>query len=147
VLNVILFYSALIAGCAYALARGGSPERIGAGILIAGTMLSGLVASSARPGFLVMEAGILLVDTAMLVAFLVLALRSRRYWPLWMTALFAVQAAGHLAKLANPAMMPWAYAVAQGIWSYPIIAVLVIGTRRHQRRLASQGADASWVTS
>lgn len=145
--NVVVFYVTLVGTCAYALLRGGPPERIGAGIFIAATVLTGIAASSSRPGFQSMEAGILLVDAAMFVAFLVLALRAQRFWPLWMTGLQAVQVAGHAARLVDPEMIPWAYAIAQGFWSYPMMALLILGTWRHRQRLKRFGVDNSWVSS
>lgn len=145
--NIIVFYAALVATCLYALLRGGGPERIGAGIFIAATVLTAVAASSSRPGFQSMEVGILLVDTMMFVAFLMLAVRSGRFWPLWMTGLQAVQVAGHAARLVDPEMIPWAYAVAQGFWSYPMMAILALGTWRHQGRLQKSGADNSWPIS
>jgi nicotinamide riboside transporter PnuC len=132
--NVILFLSALTACCSYAFWRGGAPERVGAAIFILATLLTIATATSLRPAFKSLEAGILAVDVGVFVAFLLLALRSRRFWPLWMTAFQGVQVAGHAAQLASPEMMPWVYSVAQGIWSYPMMAILAVGTWRHQRR-------------
>jgi hypothetical protein len=40
-----------------------------------------------------------------------------------------------------------AYAVVLTIWSYPILALMVIGAFRHRQRLARAGADRSWVSS
>jgi hypothetical protein len=145
--NVIVFFSVFLLCCGYALWRGGVPERIGAGVFIAGMLFSRLSASSARPSFTSVEAGILIVDAAMLAAFLVLALTSRRFWPLWMTAFQLVQVAGHVARFANPDMMRWVYAIAQGIWSYPMLALLAGATWRHQRRLRLFGLDESWSRS
>lgn len=143
--NVVLFYGTLVLSCLYAFSRGGAPEKIGAAIMIAATILTALAASSTRPGFDVMEAGILLVDAGMFIAFLALALRARRFWPLWMTGLQAVQVAGHAARLVDPEMLPWVYAVAQGFWSYPMMALLAVGTWRHQLRLKRFGIDNSWA--
>jgi hypothetical protein len=145
--NVLIFLTCLAACCSYALWRGGAPERIGAIIFIMATTLTVAAATSLRPAFRSLEAGILVVDTVVFVAFLLLALRSRRFWPLWMTGLQAVQVAGHAAQLASPEMMPWAYSVAQGIWSYPMMALLVAGTWRHQTRLGLKGPDTPWLSS
>ena len=146
-LNVAIFFGTLFLICTYALIRGGVPERVGAGIFIAATILTALAATSARPGFHTVEVGILVVDVAMFGAFLALALRSTRYWPLWMTGLQAVQVAGHAARLVDPTMIPWAYAVAQGFWSYPMMAILAIGTWRHGQRMSNLDVDSSWRTS
>lgn len=143
-LNVYLFFTALVLCCSYALIRGAAPERIGAGIFIAATILTRLAASAERPSFASAEVGVFLVDAGMLSAFLLLAMLSKRFWPLWMTGFQVVQVAVHAAQIASPQMMPWVYAVGQAIWSYPMMAMLALGTWRHQERLRLHGADAAW---
>lgn len=142
---VLFFYFCLLACCTYALWRGGAAERIGAGIFIAGFILTGV--ASWRPNFRSIDVGIFTVDTLMMVAFLILATRSTRYWPIWMAALQAVQVAGHFSRLADQAMIPWVYAVAQALWSYPMMALLILATWRHHRRLKAFGTDSSWRPS
>lgn len=142
---ITFFWLTFLATCFYALLRGGAPERIGAGIFITGFVLTGLTVSSmAGQAYRSAELGVLAVDGAMLAAFLVLALRSQRFWPIWMSALQAVQVAGHLTKIAYPDLMPWAYGIAQALWSYPMMALLIAATWRHSRRMATHGADRSW---
>lgn len=142
------FWIALIVCCLYALTRGGAPERIGAVIFIVAVILTGLAVSSMEgQAYRSMEVGLLLVDGAMLVAFLILALKSTRFWPVWMSGLQAVQAAAHLPKLADPELIYWAYGAAQALWSYPMMALLGAATWRHQRRIKQLGADKPWRTS
>lgn len=142
--KLALFNVLLLVCCGYALLRGGAPERIGAAIFAIGTALTRLAASGSAGRFGSVEVGIFVVDLAALVAFLILALCARRFWPLWMTALQAVGTASHLAKLANPEMIPWAYAFLLGIWSYPMLILLTIGTYNHQQRLRRFGSDQAW---
>lgn len=137
--NVLLF-----ACCGYALLRGGAPERIGASIYAVGTGLTVLARHEAAIRFGSVEIGILIVDMAALIAFLVLALRARRFWPIWITAFQAVSTAGHVARLADPEMLRWTYAFLLGIWSYPMLLLLAIGTYNHQQRLKRFGSDPAW---
>lgn len=142
------FWIALVACCLYALIRGGAPERIGAAIFIAAVIFTGLAASSMEgKAFRSPEFGLLMVDGAMLVAFLILTTTSSRFWPIWMSGLQAVQVAGHLAKLADPGLIYWAYGVAQGLWSYPMMALLAAATWRHRKRLKQTGVDSAWRNS
>ena len=142
--KLVFFYLLLLVCCGYALLRGGGPERIGASIYTVGTGLTVLARGEAAIRYGSLEVGPLIDDLAALIAFLVLALRARRFWPLWMTAFQAVSTAGHLAKLADPEMMRWAYAFLLGIWSYPMLLLLALGTFNHQRRLKRNGTDPSW---
>lgn len=145
--KLIVFYVLLLICCGYALVRGGAPERIGAAIYAIGTAFTVLAYREAAIRFASIEVGPFVIDVVALIAFLVLALRARRLWPLWMTAFQAVATTGHFAKLADPEMIRWAYAVLLGIWAYPMLLILAIGTFNHQRRLKRNGSDPSWSRS
>jgi hypothetical protein len=88
-----------------------------------------------------------IVDLGTLAAFLVLALRAERFWPLWISALQLLGTSGHLVKLMDPGVVPRAYAFAAIFWSYPMLLLLALGTYRHQRRLKRFGTDRSWARS
>ena len=143
-LNGLVFAVLLIGCCGYAFARGGAPERIGAAILAIGSVLT-LAAVSARGSrFHSVENGIFLVDAAAFAAFVVLALRAERFWPLWIAALQGIGLAGHGVKLADPGVIWRIYAFALAFWSYPMLFLLVLGTWNHQKRLTRFGVDRSW---
>lgn len=146
-LSIPLYYSLLLLCWAYALLRGGAPERIGTTVLLIGSLLTLATVSSQATSYASVETGVFLVDVATLLAFLALALRAERYWPLWITALQLIGTAGHVVKFVDPDLMPKAYALAAIVWSYPMLALLALGTFRHQRRLARFGVDRSWSSS
>jgi hypothetical protein len=93
------------------------------------------------------EFGVFLVDVAALAAFVILALRADRYWPLWIAGLQIIGTAGHAVKLMDPGVIRTAYAFILAFWSYPMLLLIVLGTWRHQQRLAKFGADRSWSSS
>jgi hypothetical protein len=141
-------YFSLLFGCwAYALLRGGAPEKVGNSIMLVGSVLTVLAVSGPATRFASVEVGIFAVDAATLVAFLILALRAERIWPLWVTALQGIGTAGHALRLADPSLIRWGYAFALAFWSYPMLLLLVLGTWSHQRRLARFGVDRSWSSS
>lgn len=124
----LIYLVTLLSSCAYALRYGGQSERIGAGIMLAGSFLTPVV------GFVAMKlhahlVGAMLIDLAVLAAFLTLALRSDKFWPLWTTAFQIIGVATHLAKFVDPVIVPRAYSIAQGFWAYPMLVALVIGAR------------------
>ncbi len=141
-------YYALFAACGlYVLLKGGAPEKVGAAILAVGSVLSVAAVSSPTGRFGAVEVGVFLVDVATLLAFLALALRAERYWPLCVTALQAIGTAGHAAKLLDPGVIRSAYAIVLSLWRYPMLLLIVVGTWNHQRRLAKFGVDKSWSSS
>lgn len=135
------YFMLLILCWAYAMLRGGPPERIGATILALGSFLT----VAALPNWVrhagSVEIHVFLVDVACFAAFAVLALRADRFWPIWVSALVGVGALGHLARwFDGPEISMRVYAMSLAIWSYPMLALIAIGTLNHQRRVAQQQA-------
>lgn len=145
-LIIYLFVSMQLATSVYALLRGGAPERI-VGMLMPMAYIGTVAFQSQFPvRFHGVELGIFIVDCAMLIALLAVALRAERFWPIWMTGLQAVAVTAHLATMVSP-VVPVAYAMMLAFWSFPMMALLAAGTWRHQRRMAVHGADRSWSDS
>jgi hypothetical protein len=147
VVNTYIYFAILLGCGVYTILRGAAPERIGAAILLLGSILTLLTLSSVATIYRSLEARVFLVDVVTLVAFLVLALRADRLWPLCITAFQLVGTAGHAVKLVDPQVLPYAYAFALRFWGYPMILMLILGTWNHQKRLARNGVDRSWSIS
>ena len=143
----LLFDFLLLLCCGYALLRGGAPERIGACIFLVATALTYASVSGPASRYSSVEVGILVVDVATLVGLLALALRAERYWPLWVAGFQLIGTAGHVVRVVDPSVIRWGYAFALAFWSYPMLLILVLGTWRHQQRLAQNGVDKSWSSS
>lgn len=146
-LPVPVYYALFVACALYVFLRGGAPEKAGALILAVGSVLSMAAVSGPTGRFGAVEVGVFLVDVFTLLAFLVLALRAERYWPLCVTALQAIGTAGHAAKLLDPGVIRSAYAIVLSLWGYLMLLIIVLGTWQHQRRLAKFGVDKSWSSS
>jgi hypothetical protein len=142
-----LFIALLALCCLYAGIAGGAPERIGAAIFAIGSVVTFLVLAAPPLRFRSFELGVFIVDFITFFAFLTLAVFARRFWPLWVTGLLGVGIVGHLAMELSPHVVPWAYAVVLSIWSYPILALIAIGTWQHRRRVQRFGSDRSWSRS
>jgi len=81
------------------------------------------------------EFGLVFIDLAVLAAFIFVALRSNRFWPLWVAGLQLTSSMAHVMKAVDLHLLPEAYAAAAALWSYPILIILAIGTWRHHRRM------------
>ena len=143
-LNSLVFAGLLIGCCYYAGRFGGAPERYGIVIVAVGSVLTLAAVSTPSSRFHSVEIGILIVDLAALAAFLAVALKAERLWPLWVTALHVVGTAGHVVKMADPGLLGLAYHIALALWSYPMLFLIALGTWNHRKRLARYGADRSW---
>jgi len=134
-LGASIFIPILFVVCLYAWMQGGIDERIVAATCLAGTAATLLVISPLRERYSGVEGGLLLVDLAVLAGFVTVALRSRRFWPLWVAGLQLTTALGHILKGVDQDLLPRAYGAALQFWSYPILLILVVGTFRTHRRM------------
>lgn len=128
-----IFFTLLVLVSLYAFWRGHSDERLVAGICLLGALASLLLLSPIDNRFHHVEMGVMLVDVAVLVGFVGVALRSPRFWPLWVAGLQLTTTMGHLLKSIDTDLFPKAYGAALQIWSYPILLLLFIGTWRAGR--------------
>ena len=133
-----LFKIVLVLVVLFALIRGGRDERIVASLCFAGTVATMLVLSPLGERFADIEVGVFAIDLAMLGGFVAVALRSCRFWPLWVAGLQLTTIFGHVLKTVSTDLLPQAYAAALYFWSYPILVILAVGTwRSYSRRKAA----------
>lgn len=136
--RMIIFNSLLLTVCAYAMWRGRSEERMVALACILATVATVVVKGPIQLSYSSVEIGVLLVDLMALAMFTFVALKSDRFWPLWVSGLQLTTSIGHLLKAINPDLVPIAYAAAGRIWSYPILIILAVGTWRVHHRAQSE---------
>ena len=140
-MNPVLYLTLLMLTCAYAIVRGREDERIAALVCLAASFLTPIMLSPLTKRYANVESGELLIDFAVLTAFMLVALRSDRFWPLWLAGLQLTTSMAHALKAIHLELMPQAYAAAEKFWSYPILIILAAGTwRGHQRRMREQEA-------
>ena len=138
-LNPLQYWTVLLVVSAYALLRGRYDERAAAAVCIGATIATRLAHSQLAERFSRVETGVLAVDLLAFAAFAAIALRSKRFWPLWVAGLQLTTLLAHGLKAVELDLMPQAYAAAARFWVYPIFAIIVAGTwRGHQRRLREQ---------
>ncbi|MEO7751348.1 MAG: hypothetical protein ABIS09_08515 [Sphingomicrobium sp.] len=129
-----LFRALLALVALYALLRGRRDERQVGLILVVGVLATHLVISPVHGRFAGLETAVMMVDIAVFGGFLWVALRSERFWPLWIAGLQLTTLLGHFMKVLNAELFSWAYGAALAFWGYPILLILAIGTWRGQRR-------------
>lgn len=142
-LRLIIFNALLLGSCGYAWFRGRSDERTVAAVCLGASVVTLAVISSFNTLYSNLEIGVLMVDIATLAAFTFVALRSDRFWPLWVSGLQLTTSVAHFLKVADPSLVPIAYSAAARMWSYPILIILAIGTWRGQRRMRMERGAAT----
>jgi cytochrome bd-type quinol oxidase subunit 2 len=141
----ILFFNLLqVLASGYALLRGGAPERLTGAALLLAAIGTRLIMQQAEFNYLQLEAGVLAIDVALLCILAATAVLADRYWTFWLTALHALGTGAHVAKALDPSVLPTAYGILAAAWSYPMLLLLAVGTRRHRLRLDRSGGDLDW---
>lgn len=133
-MNPLLYWALLTMSCGYALMRGRADERVAATVCIVASMVSVLVLSPIGVRYTAIEPGEMTVDLIVLIIFVGIALRSDRFWPLWVAGLQLTTTMAHALKAVDLSLIPAAYGAAERFWSYPILVIIAIGAARQQRR-------------
>lgn len=128
--------------CGYAFLRGKLDERAAASICLIASFATGFVTLPLSMRFGRVESGVLLVDLLALAAFSAIALRSNRFWPLWVAGFQLTSTIAHVLKAIHIGLLPQAYAAAERFWVYPIFLVIVVGTWRTHNRIKDQARYA-----
>jgi hypothetical protein len=129
-----VFAVLLLSSTGYAVWRGDRDHRIVAAICLAAVFATQLTLGPLSRRYSGTETGVLLVDLSTLGGFLLVALQSTRFWPLWVAGLQLTSSLGHLLKTIDVGLLPRVYAAALIFWSYPILLILAIGTWHARRR-------------
>lgn len=128
------FWTLLALVCAAAALRGRRDERIAALVCLGATMLSIAVRAPWRQSYSGVEFGVLSVDLATLAVFVAVALRSPRFWPLWIAGLQLSTLLAHFFRAVDVDLIPRAYAAAERFWSYPILLIILVAALRSRWR-------------
>jgi hypothetical protein len=139
-MRVSLYFLLLLAGTVYAFSRGGRDERSAIAICLAASVGSLAIMIPEDVSYRELQPVIALIDLAVLSAFVWIALKSDRFWPLWIAGLQLTSTTGHLLKLAKPELVSVAYGASLAIWSYLNLLIIVIGTWRSDRRMKERQA-------
>jgi hypothetical protein len=134
----------LLITCAYSMWRGGPPERWVGFLLGIGDLVSVAVVTDRAVRFQHEELRLALVDGLLFVALYGIALRSTRWWPLYVAAFQLIFVGVHLMRIFAPDTLPLTYFNTTSLWSYPMILALFAGTWRHGQRVAFFGEDPPW---
>jgi cytochrome bd-type quinol oxidase subunit 2 len=132
--TTVVFCIFLLGCCLFATLKGGRTGLIGSLIFIISAVLSqfAVIEHANEAGDIHWQGvniGLFLVDMACFIGLLILAINSRRYWPIWAIGLQLVGVTTHIALLLAPDIVPKAYQAMASFWAIPILVIMVIGTR------------------
>lgn len=132
-MNIYLYFALLALVSGYAFLRGGREERIVAAVCVSASLASLAVFRPADVSYSDFQPRIAIIDFAVLAAFVGVALRTKRFWPLWVAGTQLTTTVGHVLKLLDPQLLPVVYGAALASWSYLHLFILATGTWRSRR--------------
>lgn len=130
----LFFWTLLVSVLAYAFLRGGIEHKLASVGCLVATLATHLVRPASGDVYATVESGALWVDAALFALFLTIALRSNRFWPLWVAGFHLVTVASHGLRAIRLDLIPTVYAVAAQFWSYPVLLVIAVAIWRAHRR-------------
>jgi hypothetical protein len=139
-----LFLAFLLVASAYALWRGGGPERTMAGIAWTMVAADQLLHAYVPPEFAALDTGHLAIDLCGAAATTLLALCAHRFWPMVVAVLHMLPLLAHTTRILDVTMQPTVYLTMQVATSWPVPLILALATWRHQRRLRRGENEPSW---
>lgn len=147
-LRVAFFYLLLASVVLLALWRGKRDERIAAAVCVIGTALTVHAGDELPDRFQTFDGFAFMVDLGVFLAFLAIALRSERYWPLWVAGLQLSALTVHPMMVISPDLPAKVFGVGLAFWSYPILVLIGIGAWRTRmvERWRTEGDIASGRT-
>ena len=148
-LKTVLQIGVLLLLILIALWRGAGPERWSAAVFIGMFLLDRLyhfvLGSGARYG--TMDLGHFCIDSIAAIAFVAIALRANRIYPLCLAALQVVAVVSHVIRAISVAVAGGAYSILMIAPSYLQIAVFGAGLCLHLRRSRTFRHYPSWLVS
>jgi len=145
--RIALFLAFLAIAVGYAAWKGGGPERVMAGIAAAMVGSDQLLHLFVPANFATLDAGHLVIDLFGAVSTVLLAMFAHRFWPMCVAVLHLVPLLAHTSRSLDVALHPAAYLTMQVATSWPVPAIVILATWRHQRRLRRGDSEPSWLSS
>lgn len=124
---LITYWAMTLCCCLYAALAGGKDGRLGAALIIIMTIAGFYIGLMNQRAWGHTVYPIFALDLIFLIAFLALALRSDRLWPLWTAACALAAVTTHLASITQLGIPPAVYHGLKGLWAIPMQLFMVRG--------------------
>lgn len=145
-IRLLIFYAVLLFASGYAMRKGGAPERWMAGLFMAATLSTNLVALIQFSDYRTLDLTRLSVDVALLGGMMILMAKADRFWPIYATAFHLLAVLTHGVRAFDPIVLPPVYYRVTAWLAYPTLILLVLGTYRHQLRKLSGLIEHDWTS-
>lgn len=135
----LLFWILALACCGHAALFGGAPGRWGAGLYIAAVLATALVTWPGT-GWAHTNFPLLAVDGLHFAGLFLLAVWSRRYWPIWSAGFQLLSVLTSVVTILDPTTPAQLYRAIETCWSIPIFVTMTAGIILDRRASIGRGA-------
>lgn len=136
-LFAILFNLLTVVTCICAVWWGQWEERATIAIAIVASLLTVFMTGSPDVRFHAASLSLMLIDAGTLLCLGAVALGSRKFWPLWVSAAQLVTVLANVAPLIEQHGSPRSYAFAERMWSWLILAMVLVSSLRSSTKRSS----------
>ena len=130
--TVAAYYGVLLITVAVAMWRGGRPERWAAYTALLASVFTSILVP--YPKWTDIETNIFVIDVLALMSFWIIALKTHRFWPYWITGWQLIAIFGHVQKLMFSEILARPYALLSMYISYPILFLILYASGSTRRR-------------
>lgn len=130
----IIFWLLFLSAAGYVLIKGDFHKRLAIGTMIFGVVATTIAYGSGSHKWLPLNVSVLLIDIIALIAFAWIARASREIWPLFLVGWQIATVTIHIASSFAVSLLPNAYGIGQGIWSYLQFGTILVATVLAQRK-------------
>ena len=130
--SVAIYYVVLFITVAVAIRRGGPFERWAAYTALIASVLT--TAVNPFPTWTNIEVNIFIIDVLVLMSFWFIAMRTRSFWPYWITGWQLIAIFGHIQKLMFSEILARPYSLLSVYISYPILLLIIYASGSYSRR-------------
>lgn len=128
----------LVSSVCFVFWKGRFEERLAAGALTIGSIVTYLLYVRAGKDWLNFDLALLLNEAAVTAVILCIAYRSKRFWPLPVAAFQIIAMLTPLAGVLGENLASYALGVTQGLWAYPQLLVLMVAAIRGQMAIKTK---------
>lgn len=129
-----VYLALLLTALAYVLICGGRDERLIVSGILANSLVTAIVQPEGGTEFAKLSLLLLANESWLTALSLIIAFRSNRFWPLPVASLGVAAFLSLLAPLFGRNLVSYGMGVAQGLWAYPQLIILVLAVIRARNR-------------
>jgi hypothetical protein len=122
----IIFLGLLVSATFCVLLFGDKEQRQIQAVLVCAYLGTYVFFNIGIPSWLTIKFGIVILDCLAFVALTAIALRSKRFWPLWIASFQFMPLLTYAAAAYGQNLVSQALGVAQGLWGYLQLTILLI---------------------